>query len=244
MLLHAGRPPQSNGPTAAAHGGAAHAAAARSTPASAASSPSPAGVHMLLLSIFDGHGGAETSHYCHQHFHPFLRARIEARWRRWTDERKEWAAQRDEKDAAAAAATATADTSVAHAAAAVPVPRRKRTGSFTESGDPKEAAAAAAAPSRSRSHSASHGGGASTVPLAPPAYPFDAAFLTAAFLDFDASIPLPSPDNIPRNQPPPPQQHIGGMRRQTQQAPPEGNNIPHLASGTTATLCIVDLANQ
>ena len=239
MLLHGGRLPQSNGP--ATGGSAPHgAAAARSL----AATPSPAGVHMLLLSIFDGHGGAETSHYCHKYFHPFLRARIEAQWHRWMDERREWAAERDANTAAAAAAVAaaTADTSVA---AAAPAPRRKRTGSFTESGEPQSAAASA--PSRSRSHSASHGSSAAfTAPPPPPAYPFDAAFLTAAFLDFDAYIPLPSPDNIPRNQPPQPQQQtLGGMRRQTQpQAPPEGNNIPHLASGTTATLCIVDLANQ
>lgn len=30
----------------------------------------------LLFSVFDGHGGAATSHYCQQHFHPFLLRRL------------------------------------------------------------------------------------------------------------------------------------------------------------------------
>jgi len=176
------------------------------------------GIHMLFLSIFDGHGGANTSQYCHAHFHPFLRARVEKRMAEWHKERAQWARN---------GTTAGG--------------RRKRTSSASDvestlSG--AAAAAAAATPSRSKSQSSSLPAGGAA---GPPPYPLDQAFLTQAFLDFDAEIPLPSADFIPRNPPP---QDLGGGLRRAPAGPAPGNNIPHLASGTTASLCIVDLANQ
>ena len=187
------------------------------------STPSPPGIHMVFLSIFDGHGGADTSQYSHIHFHPFLRARVEKRMDEWN---------RECKRVTAAAAAAASEH------------RRRRTGSVIEHDNSESSFHSFSSSSSSLAVTLGPVTGATAAAAALPAYPIDSAFLSAAFLDFDASIPLPQAGNIPRNAPPPPPQQSGGMRKQQAVPPPEGNNIPHLASGTTATLCILDLANQ
>jgi len=92
------------------------------------------------------------------------------------------------------------------------------------------------APHRSISAQATPVRSASTISPFPP-YPIDSEFLTKAFLDFDALIPLPPRSQLPR------QNSTGGMRF-SQQQPPPGNDIPHMASGTTASITIVDLNNH
>ena len=205
MRLEGGRQPRSNlSASARSHQGRSRGSSLQ---------PTPQGIHMLFLSVFDGHGGADTSHYAHTHFHTFLRERVEGRMTQWMEEKNR---------AARGESTGQAET-VARAAS------KKRASS---------SAAAAAAGTASAS--------TGTSAAAPPPYPLDSAFLTQVFLDFDASIPLPAAEDIPRNAAPPPPLP-GGLARSRpsqNQQPPEGNNIPHLASGTTASLCIIDLANQ
>lgn len=169
--------------------------------------PSPASINMLFLSIFDGHGGSDTSEYCARHFHPFLRARVEERMLHWREQQL--------------AASITGGIGISGGSRV-----HKRRHSFSEVATPLSSAS-----SRTNSFSLSS--------AALPPHPIDNEFLAKVFLEFDAGIPLPPAESIPRNSPP----SIGGFRRAPPTAP-LGNNIPHLASGTTATVCIIDLANN